>query len=58
MLIGKTVSKSEPNEPQHYGERNKFAEAEIGLWIEALLDDCIPPKAFDELLRDGVLLCR
>ena len=43
---------------QHYGERNKFVEAEIGLWIEALLDDCIPPKPFDELLRDGVLLCR
>lgn len=40
------------------GERNKFIEAEIGLWIESLIDDCIPPKAFDELLRDGVLLCR
>lgn len=23
-----------------------------------MLDDCIPPKQFDELLKDGVLLCR
>jgi len=43
---------------KHVGERNKFIEAEIGLWIEAVLDDCIPPKPFDELVRDGVLLCR
>ena len=33
-------------------------ESEIALWIEAVLEDCIPPKPFDELLRDGVLLCR
>jgi len=43
---------------KHIGERNKFIESEIALWIEAVLDDCIPPKPFDELLRDGVLLCR
>lgn len=33
-------------------------ESEIALWVEAVLDDCIPPKPFDELLKDGVLLCR
>lgn len=43
---------------RHVGERNKFIEAEICLWIEALLDDCIPPRTFDFVLRDGVLLCR
>ena len=26
--------------------------------IEALIDDCIPPRPFDQVLRDGVLLCR
>lgn len=40
------------------GKRDKFAESEIGLWIEAVLEDCIPPKPFEELLKDGVLLCR
>jgi len=43
---------------RHVGERNKFIEAEIALWIEALIDDCIPPRPFDQVLRDGVLLCR
>jgi len=43
---------------KHIGKRDKFVESEIALWIEAVLDDCIPPKPFDELLRDGVLLCR
>jgi hypothetical protein len=40
------------------GKRDKFVESEIALWVEAVLDDCIPPKPFDELLKDGVLLCR
>ncbi|XP_053200822.1 myophilin-like isoform X1 [Panonychus citri] len=40
------------------GKRDKFAESEIGLWIEAVLEDCIPPKPFEELFKDGVLLCR
>lgn len=40
------------------GERNKYVESEIALWIEAVLNDPIPPKDFDDLLRDGVLLCR
>ncbi|XP_074600507.1 myophilin-like isoform X1 [Brevipalpus obovatus] len=40
------------------GQRDKFVESEIALWMEAILDDCLPPKPFDELLRDGVLLCR
>ncbi|RWS24074.1 muscle-specific protein 20-like protein [Leptotrombidium deliense] len=43
---------------KHIGERDKFIESEIALWIEAILEDCIPPKPFDELLKDGVLLCR
>jgi len=43
---------------QHLGERNKYVESEIALWIEAVLNDPIPPKDFDDLLRDGVLLCR
>jgi len=43
---------------KHTGKRDKFVESEIGLWIEAVLDDCIPPKPFDELIKDGVLLCR
>ena len=43
---------------QHIGKRDKFVESEIALWVEAMLDDCIPPKPFDELFRDGVLLCR
>jgi len=40
------------------GKRDKFVESEIALWVEAMLDDCIPPKKFDELFKDGVLLCR
>jgi len=43
---------------KHTGKRDKFVESEIALWIEAVLDDCIPPKPFDELVKDGVLLCR
>jgi len=43
---------------KHLGERNSYVESEIALWIEAVLEDPIPPKPFDELLRDGVLLCR
>ena len=43
---------------KHIGKRDKFVESEIALWVEAVLDDCIPPKPFDELLKDGVLLCR
>lgn len=43
---------------QHLGERNKYVESEIALWIEAVLNDPIPPKDLDDLLRDGVLLCR
>jgi len=40
------------------GKRDKFVESEIALWIEAVLDDCIPPRPFEELVKDGVLLCR
>jgi hypothetical protein len=43
---------------KHTGKRDKFVESEIALWIEAVLDDCIPPRPFDELVKDGVLLCR
>jgi len=43
---------------QHIGKRDKFIESEIALWIEAMLEDCLPPKPFDELLKDGVILCR
>lgn len=43
---------------KHVGKRDKFVESEIALWVEAVLDDCIPPKRFDELFKDGVLLCR
>lgn len=43
---------------KHTGKRDKYVESEIALWIEAVLDDCIPPKPFDELAKDGVLLCR
>lgn len=46
------------NAEKHLGERNKYVESEIALWIEAVLNDPIPPKDFDDLLRDGVLLCR
>jgi len=43
---------------KHLGERNKYVESEICLWVEAILEDPIPPKPFAELLKDGVLLCR
>jgi hypothetical protein len=43
---------------KHCGKRDKFVESEIALWVEAVLDDCIPPKKFDELFKDGVLFCR
>jgi len=43
---------------KHTGKRDKFVESEIALWIEAVLDDCIPPTPFQELVKDGVLLCR
>jgi len=43
---------------KHIGKRDKFVESEIALWIEAVLDDCIPPKPFEEIAKDGVLLCR
>lgn len=43
---------------KHTGKRDKFVESEIALWIEAVLDDCIPPNPFAELVKDGVLLCR
>jgi len=43
---------------KHTGKRDKYVESEIALWIEAVLDDCIPPRPFDELCKDGVLFCR
>lgn len=52
------LANSIPLHHQHVGKRDKFVESEIALWIEAVLDDCIPPKPFDELVKDGVLLCR
>lgn len=43
---------------QNFAERNKYVESEITLWIEAVLNDHIPPIDYENLFRDGVLLCR
>ncbi|XP_076349589.1 myophilin-like [Tachypleus tridentatus] len=39
------------------GKRDPALEAEILQWIEAILGQKLPPGSFDDVLRDGVILC-
>lgn len=38
--------------------RNKEQEAEILAWIEAVLGEKLPPGNYEDILRDGVILCQ
>jgi len=40
------------------GHRNPEQEAELLQWIEAVLDSKFPNKPFEDILKDGVVLCR
>ncbi|XP_050452558.1 muscle-specific protein 20 [Cataglyphis hispanica] len=37
--------------------RNKEQEAEVLEWIEAVLGEKLPPGNYEDILRDGVILC-
>lgn len=37
--------------------RNKDQEAEIIAWIEAVLGEKLPNQPYEDVLRDGVILC-
>jgi len=37
--------------------RNKEQEAEVLAWIEAVLGEKLPPGNYEDILRDGVVLC-
>ncbi|XP_018016767.1 muscle-specific protein 20 [Hyalella azteca] len=38
--------------------RNKELEQEVLDWIAAVLEEPLPPGAFEDVLKDGVILCR
>lgn len=38
--------------------RNKEQEAEILSWIEAVLGEKLPSSNYEDVLRDGVILCQ
>lgn len=40
------------------GKRDPQAEAEVVEWIEAILGERLPPGPYEEVLRDGTILCR
>jgi len=40
------------------GNRNPEQEDEILEWIEAVLDTKMPKKPFEDVLKDGVVLCK
>ncbi|KAG5323212.1 MP20 protein, partial [Acromyrmex charruanus] len=37
--------------------RNKEQETEVLAWIEAVLGEKLPPGNYDDILKDGVILC-
>lgn len=37
--------------------RNKELEAEVMAWVEAVLGEKLPPGHFEDVFRDGVILC-
>lgn len=37
--------------------RNKELEAEVMAWVEAVLGEKLPPGNFEDVFRDGVILC-
>eukprot|EP00095_Tigriopus_kingsejongensis_P000561 maker-scaffold776_size99073-snap-gene-0.19 protein:Tk00561 transcript:maker-scaffold776_size99073-snap-gene-0.19-mRNA-1 annotation:"calponin transgelin" len=39
-------------------KRNPQQEAEVLEWIEAVLETKLPKKAYEEVLKDGVVLCQ
>ncbi|XP_013780565.1 myophilin-like [Limulus polyphemus] len=39
------------------GKRDQALEADILKWIEAILGEKLPPGNFDDVLKDGVILC-
>lgn len=38
--------------------RNKEVEAEVLTWIEAVLGEKLPNQPYEDVLRDGVVLCK
>lgn len=38
--------------------RNKEQEQEIVDWIEAVLGEKLPGQPYEDLLRDGIILCK
>lgn len=38
--------------------RNKEQEQEVLGWIEAVLGEKVPAGAYEDVLRDGVILCK
>lgn len=40
------------------GKRDPQLEAEVLQWIEQILGQKLPPGSYDEILRDGVILCK
>jgi hypothetical protein len=37
--------------------RNKEQEAEVLQWIEDVTGEKLPPQPYEDVLRDGVILC-
>jgi hypothetical protein len=37
--------------------RNKEQEAEVLQWIEEVTGEKLPPQPYEDVLRDGVILC-
>lgn len=40
------------------GKRDPALEGEVLAWIEAILGEKLPAGSFEEVLRDGVILCK
>lgn len=40
------------------GKRDALLEAECLAWIEAVLGEKLPAGTFEDVLRDGQILCR
>jgi len=40
------------------GKRDAQLEAEVLGWIEAVLGERLPQGAYEEVLKDGVIICR
>ncbi|XP_018341689.1 PREDICTED: muscle-specific protein 20 isoform X1 [Trachymyrmex septentrionalis] len=54
---GKVTVIEETTQQQNAGTRNKEQEAEVLAWIEAVLGEKLPPGNYDDILKDGVILC-